>query len=166
MFSANGASEAETIYKQAFEPCVDRIEKIVFLFDYDDGGWKDGWKKIKAINAVNPKVIPLFYQDNYTSSAYPTSDDDVKKVNGNDCIKKENSFMVEDLFSEKSYVKLIMPVISARKHKDFRKLTFGKNGTAGAIKDYIEKKFPNFDDDWFVGFQSVLDKLMDVFDLN
>ena len=166
VFSANGASEAETIYKQAFEPCVDRIEKIVFLFDYDDGGWKDGWKKIKAINDVNPKVIPLFYQDNYTSSAYPTSDDDVKKVNGNNCIKKENSFLVEDLFSEDSYSNLIIPVISARKHKDFRILTFGKNGTAGAIKNHIEKKYSGFDDDWYIGFKPVLDKLMDVFYLN
>lgn len=166
VFSANGASEAEIIYKQAFEHCIDRIEKIVFLFDYDDGGWKDGWKKIKAIHDVNSKVIPLFYQDNYSSTAYPTSDNDVKIVNGDKCIKKENSFLVEDLFSENSYSDLIFPVISARKHKDFRKLTFGKNGTAGAIKEHIQKEFNDFNDSWYIGFQPVLDKLMEVFDLN
>ena len=166
IFSANSASAAEVIYNQILSPCIDKIDKIVFLFDYDDAGWKDGWKKIKAIHDINPKIIPAFYQDNYSSNTYPTSDDDVKKINGSECIKSENSFMVEDLFSESSYASLISQVISARKHKDFRKLPFGKKGTAGAIKDYIEKQYNSFNDTWYDGFMPVLDKLIEVFDLN
>ena len=165
IFSANSASAAEVIYNQILSPCIDKIDKIVFLFDYDDGGWKDGWKKIEAIHDVNPKIIPIFYQDSYSSNTYPTSDDDVKKVNGSECIKNENSFMVEDLFSESSYASLISQVISARRHKDFRKLPFGKKGTAGAIKDYIEKQYNSFNDTWYDGFKPVLDKLLNVFNL-
>ena len=165
IFSANSASAAEVIYNQILSPCIDKIDKIVFLFDYDDGGWKDGWKKIKAIHDVNPKIIPIFYQDSYSSNSYPTSDDDVKKVNGSECIKSENTFMVEDLFSESSYASLISQVISARRHKDFRKLPFGKKGTAGAIKDYIEKQYNSFNDTWYDGFKPVLDNLLNVFNL-
>ena len=165
IFSTNSASAAEVIYNQILSPCIDKIDKIVFLFDYDDGGWKDGWKKIKAIHDVNPKIIPIFYQDSYSSNSYPTSDDDVKKVNGSECIKSENSFMVEDLFSESSYASLISQVISARRHKDFRKLPFGKKGTAGAIKDYIEKQYNSFNDTWYDGFKPVLDNLLNVFNL-
>lgn len=165
IFSANSASAAETIYNQILHPCNERIEKVVFLFDYDDGGWKDGWKKIKAIHDINPKIIPLFYQDSYSSTSYPTSDIDVEHTNGSKCIKNENSFMVEDLFSESSYLNIISPVITSRTHKDFRKLTFGKKGTAGAIKNHIEKNYNTFDDAWYDGFKPVLDKLLDEFDL-
>lgn len=165
IFSANSASAAETIYNQILLPCNERVEKVVFLFDYDDGGWKDGWKKIKAIHDINPKIIPLFYQDSYSSTSYPTSDIDVENTNGSKCIKNENSFMVEDLFSENSYLNLISPVITSRTHKDFRKLTFGKKGTAGAIKNHIENNYNTFDDAWYDGFKPVLDKLLDEFDL-
>lgn len=165
IFSANSASAAEVVYNQIIAPCTDKIEKVVFLFDYDDGGWKDGWKKIKAIHDTNPKIIPMFYQDNYSSSAYPTSDTDVISANGEKTIKTDKSYMVEDLFSENSYSSIINPVITARKHKDFRKISFGKKGTAGAIKDYIEKNYNTFNDDWYDGFQPVLDKLLDVFNL-
>lgn len=166
IFSANSASAAEVIYNQILLPCIGQIEKIVFLFDYDDGGWKDGWKKINAIHVVNPKVIPLFYQDNYSSTAYPTSDQDIENANGSKCIKPVNSFMVEDLFAEDSYAQIILPVISARKHKDFRILPYGKKGTAGAIKEHIEKEYDSssFKDEWYKGFESVLNKLLDVFD--
>ena len=56
-------------------------------------------------------------------------------------------------------------MINARKHKDFRTLTIGKKGTAGAIKEYIEKEYYNFDDRWFDGFKPVLDELLRVFEL-
>lgn len=167
IFSANSAGAAEVIYNQVLLPCIDKIENLVFLFDYDDAGWKDGWKKIEAIHTSKPNVIPMFYQDNYFSTAYPTSDIDVKSVNGDKKeIKNENSFMVEDLFSENSYANIIRPVISARKHKDFRMLTLGKKGTAGAIKTHIENNYNTFNDEWYDGFKPVLDKLMEVFDLN
>ncbi len=137
----------------------------MFLFDYDDGGWKDGWKKIKSIQDTNSKIIPMFYQDNYSSTSYPTSDSDINKANGSKCIKSENSYMVEDLFSEDAYASIIAPVISARKHKDFRKINFGKKGTVGAIKEHIENNYAKFDDAYYANFQPVLDKLLELFNL-
>lgn len=166
MFSANGASEAEVIYKQAFEPCIDRIEKLVFLFDYDDGGWKDGWMKIKAISDNIPQIVPIFYQDNYSSTSYPTADEDVKTVNdGQKSIKPNNTFMVEDLFSADAYNSITVPVVSARSHKEFRNLPYGKKGTAGAIKEFIEKNYNRMNDTCYYGFRPVLDKLLEVFEL-
>ncbi len=169
IFSANSASAAEVIYNQIFEHCIAKIEKLVFLFDYDDGGWKDGWKKIEAIPKRGTKIIPMFYQDSYPSiKKYPTSDTDVLAANGNKEIKIKdlNSYMVEDLFSENAYAAVIAPVISARKHKDFRNLPYGKNGTAGKIKKHIEKNYSTFVDAYYDGFKPVLDELMNVFDLN
>lgn len=163
IFSANGASAAEVIYNQIISPCLEKIEKVVFLFDYDDGGWKDGWKKIKAIHDTNPNIIPMFYQDNYSSPAYPTSDAEVTKTNGSKKIKDENSYIVEDLFSEDSYASIIHPVITARKQKDFRKINYGKNGTVGTIKKHIEENYDTFNEIWYNGFEPVLDKLLNVF---
>lgn len=164
IISANNAGSSEVIYNQIFSKCIAKIEKIVFLFDYDDGGWKDGWKKIHEISKEEPKIIPMFYQANYDKE-YPTSDEDVEKANNGKSIRPENSFMVEDLFSADSYEEVIKPVITARTQKDFRKLSFGKKGTAGTIKEYIEKNYgdKNFMEKWYEGFKSVLDKLLNVY---
>lgn len=167
MFSANGASEAEEVYEQSLKQSIDRIEKLVFLFDYDDGGWKGGWQKIKSIGEGDTKIVPLFYQDNYSSMNYPTEEEDVKLVNNQQrTIMKTNSYMVEDLFSEDAYLDIIKPVISSRTHKDFNSLNIGKKGTVGAIKEHIEKNYNSFQDEWYDGFKPVLDKLLEVFDLN
>ncbi len=164
ILSSNSASAAVEIYNQILAPCLDRIDKIVFLFDYDNGGWNDGWKKIKPLSDVNDKIVPMFYQDNYLSvEKYPTSETDVSEANGGRRINDVNSYMVEDLFSEESYASKIAQVINARTHKDFRKLTMGKKGTAGAIKEHIEKEYNNFKEEWFEGFKPVLDKLLEVF---
>lgn len=136
IFSANSAGSAEDIYNQILSECIDRIEKLVFLFDYDDGGWKEGWKKIEKIPNRGTKIIPMFYQDSYNSVNYPTTDEDVSKANGGSkTIKSDKSYMVEDLFSENAYAQIVDPVITARNHKDFRNLPYGKKGTAGRIKE-------------------------------
>lgn len=168
IFSANSASSAEVIYNQILSPCISQIEKVVFLFDYDDAGWKSGWKKIDSIRKKDPKVLPMFYQNNYPSTSYPTSDNDVKNANGSKCeIKNANSFMVEDLFSETSYNSITNIVLRSKTHKDFRNIKFeeGKS-TAEAIKKYIEKNYLSFNDEWYAGFKPVLDSLLDVFELN
>lgn len=166
IISANSAGSAEVIYNQVFSNCLDHIEQLVFLFDYDDAGWKSGWKKIDAIPNKGTKIIPLFYQDNYVSTNYPTLDADVIEANGTKEIKKEKAFMVEDIFPANVYASVIAPVISARTHKDFNNLSFTNGGTAGLIKNYIEKNYKSFNDDSYEGFKPVVDKLMDVFNLN
>lgn len=168
MFSANGASEAEIIYKQALESCIDRIEKLIFLFDYDNGGWKDGWKKIDAIPGRGTKIMPMFYQDSYPSVNYPTTDGAVSAANdGKKDIKQANTYMVEDLFSESVYATVIAPVISARSHKNFRSIQLeGGASTKDAIKSYIEKNYITFSYRDYNKFKPVLDELLNVFDLN
>lgn len=164
IFSANSAGSAEVIYNQILSDCIDRIEKLVFLFDYDDGGWKEGWKKIEKIPNRGTKIIPMFYQDSYNSVNYPTTDEDVSKANGGSkTIKSDKSYMVEDLFSEKAYAQIVEPVITARNHKDFRNLPYGKKGTAGRIKEYIEDNYGKFSDESYDGFKAVLDELLNVF---
>lgn len=165
IISANGASAAEVIYNQVFANCLDRIEKLVFLFDYDDGGWKDGWKKIDAIPGRGTKVIPMFYQDSYPSPNYPTSDADVSAVNrGERAIKIENSFMVEDIFPVGAYSSAISDVVSARTHKEFRKLAQKKKKpTSVSIKEYIEGHYQTFADADYDGFKTILDELLKVF---
>ncbi|MBQ0163617.1 MAG: AAA family ATPase [Bacteroidales bacterium] len=167
IFSANSAGSAEVIYNQILSNSINRIEKLVFLFDYDDGGWKDGWKKIEQIPNRGTKIIPMFYQDSYASANYPTTDEGVTIANGGSkTIKSDKSYMVEDLFSENAYTDIITPVINARKHKDFRNLPYGKKGTAGRIKEYIESNYDNFTNEAYDGFKVVLDELLNVFELN
>lgn len=162
IISANSASSAELIYNQILSKCIAKIEKIVFLFDYDDGGWKDGWKKIDAISGGGMKIIPMFYQDSYPSVNYPTSDASISAANGGQkTIKPDKTFMVEDIFAESAYVSVITPVINSRKYKDFRNNSIGNKGTA--IKDFIEKNYNTFPDTAFGGFKTVLDELMNVF---
>ena len=164
IFSANSAGSAEVIYNQILSDCIDRIEKLVFLFDYDDGGWKEGWKKIEKIPNRGTKIIPMFYQDSYNSVNYPTTDEDVSKANGGSkTIKSDKSYMVEDLFSENAYAQIVEPVITARNHKDFRNLPYGKKGIAGRIKEYIEDNYDKFSDESYDGFKAVLDELLNVF---
>ena len=164
IFSANSAGSAEVIYNQILSDCIDRIEKLVFLFDYDDGGWKEGWKKIEKIPNRGTKIIPMFYQDSYNSVNYPTTDEDVSKANGGSkTIKSDKSYMVEDLFSENAYAQIVEPVITARNHKDFRNLPYGKKGTAGRIKEYIEDNYDKLSDESYDGFKAVLDELLNVF---
>lgn len=164
IFSANSAGSAEVIYNQILSDCIDRIEKLVFLFDYDDGGWKEGWKKIEKIPNRGTKIIPMFYQDSYNSVNYPTTDEDVSKANGGSkTIKSDKSYMVEDLFSENAYAQIVEPVIKARNHRDFRNLPYGKKGTAGRIKEYIEDNYDKFSDELYDGFKAVLDELLNVF---
>ena len=162
IISANSASSAEVIYNQILSKCIAKIEKIVFLFDYDDSGWKDGWKKIDAISGRGLKIIPMFYQDSYPSVNYPTSDALISAANGGQkTIKPDKTYMVEDIFSESAYLSVITPVINSRKYKDFRNNSIGNKGTA--IKDYIEKNYNTFPDTAFDGFKTVLDELMNVF---
>ena len=162
IISANSASSAELIYNQILSKCIAKIEKIVFLFDYDDGGWKDGWKKIDAISGGGVKIIPMFYQDSYPSVNYPTSDASISAANGGQkTIKPDKTFMVEDIFAESAYVSVITSVINSRKYKDFRNNSIRNKGTV--IKDFIEKNYNTFPDTAFGGFKTVLDELMNVF---
>lgn len=147
---SNSAGNADAFYEQVLLPQIDKYNKIVFIFDYDEGGYS-GWKKIKARR--EDKLEALFYQQNY-SNTLETSNPP----------SKVNYILVEDFFAAKSYKTKVEEVHLERKktHKDFRIWTANLSST---IKTYIEGNYSNFADDDYDDFKSILDKLIDIFNL-
>lgn len=147
---SNSAGNADTFYEQVLMPQIAKYEKIVFIFDYDEGGYS-GWKKIKAKREV--KLVALFYQQNYDAD-----------IDTGNTPSKSNYILVEDFFAPKSYKSKIDEVHLELKttHKDFR--TFTTN-ISSSIKTYIEGHYNTFNDDCYDGFNPILDKLLDVFNL-
>ena len=60
---SNSAGNADAFYEQVLMPQIEKYDKIVFIFDYDEGGY-NGWKKISGKG--EPKLEALFYQENYS----------------------------------------------------------------------------------------------------
>ena len=147
---SNSAGNADTFYEQVLMPQIDRYNKIVFIFDYDDGGYS-GWKKIKS--KKESKLEALFYQLDY-SDVLDTSNTP----------SKSNYILIEDFFASKSYKKKVEEVhLELKKtHKDFRMFT---TNLPSAIKTYIERHYDSFDSDDYENFKSILDKLISVFSL-
>jgi energy-coupling factor transporter ATP-binding protein EcfA2 len=147
---SNSAGNADAFYEQVLMPQIEKYDKIVFIFDYDEGGY-NGWKKISGKG--EPKLEALFYQDNYS----------INLDTGN-APQKSNYILVEDFFAPKSYKKKIDEVHLERKttHKDFRTFTTNISST---IKTYIESNYKNFAEDDYDGFGPILDKLIDIFRL-
>ena len=108
------------------------------------------------------KPVLLFYQDDY--STYKT-----RKPNDKDT----ESYMAEDLFDRDSYIN-VTNKIHVRSHKELRNMTWNDiitsnkrpKGATDAIKYYIQDNYASFEKEWLQNFKPVLDKLLDVFDLN
>ena len=147
---AGSAGNAKAMYEDVLSKQVSALELIVFLFDYDKGGL-DGWKSI--VELKSDKVIPIFYQDDYTKG-YIT---ERKDIGAND------SYMVEDLFSPESYKEKVEYIHKKNTHKEFRCNNQGK--PTEAIKKHIENHYSQFKDEWFDGFKPVLDQLISIFQL-
>ncbi|MBR5551395.1 MAG: AAA family ATPase [Muribaculaceae bacterium] len=147
---SNSAGNADAFYEQVLMPQIEKYDKIVFIFDYDEGGYS-GWKKISGKG--EPKLEALFYQENYS----------INLDTGN-APQKPNYILVEDFFAPKSYKNKIDEVHLERKttHKDFRTFTTNISST---IKTYIESNYKNFAEDDYDGFEPILDKLIDIFRL-
>ena len=147
---SNSAGNADTFFEQVLMPQIEKYDKIVFIFDYDEGGYS-GWKKIKAKG--DAKLSAIFYQHDYSLT-----------LNTSNSPQKSETIMVEDLFAPKSYKKKIDEFRLEHKttHKEFR--TFTTN-ISSAIKSHIEGNYNTFDDDDYDGFKPVLDKLIVIFNL-
>ena len=149
IISSGSAGNSETFCEQVLMPQIDRYDKIVFLFDYDEAGYI-GCEKIKKMK--NSKVGTLFYQEDYTKllSMKPS--------------ERNKTIMVEDLFNPDAYKSKIEEVKLDQKktHKDFRCFTEKMDSV---IKSYIESKYLDFKDEYYQGFKPVLDKLLEIFAL-
>lgn len=146
----NSAGNAKALYDLVLERKIDKMDKVVYLFDYDGGGY-DGYKAIQQIN--DPKVKGLFYQHDYS-----------QVVDLSNKPQDKDTVMVEDFFSIEAYANVIAQEEIKKKHsyKDFRNF---KTNISSAIKTHIERHYNSrdFKIEWYEGFRPVLDKLLEIF---
>lgn len=147
---SNSASNADTFLQQILLPQINKYNKIIFLFDFDEEGY-NGWKKIKKFSI--PQLDTLFYQLDYSI-----------KLNTSNSPNVNETIMVEDLFNSKAYESIVNNANLNNKcsHKDFRLF---KNNLASSIKTHIEKNYSSFNHDWYDGFEPLLDKLLNIYNL-
>ena len=150
---AGSAGNCKALYDDVLQESMAFVDKIVFLFDYDKGGL-DGWKLIKQIADTEPKVVPIFYQVDYNVSLDTTCKE----------IAFKDSYMVEDIFDSAAYSSVVAYYHGMNNHKDYR--CNNKGRATEAIKQHIENNYATFDDASYANFQPVLDKLLEIFDLN
>lgn len=148
---AGGANNAKALYDQTLYPVRSRIDRLVFVFDYDKEGF-NGCKQLRDSLVVNNDNMTkaIYYQEKYDSELSEKPND-------------STSYMAEDLFDPASYASKVNPVHMMNTHKQFRN---NKQATSDAIKEYIKIAYPNFEKEWLQNFKPVLNKLLDVFNLN
>ena len=161
---AGGSDNAVELYEQTLYPAHDHYTNLVFLFDYDKGGYEGSEKVKEKMSSYNDtKPVLLFYQDNYS----------ILK-NRRPVDKDTDSYMVEDLFDSQSYSIVINEIHQKHSHKEFRNHAWNSvlnshkrvKSTDDAIKTYIQENYTSFGKEMLQNFKPVLDKLMEVFDLN
>ena len=160
---AGGANNAMALYQQTLYPFINKIENLVFIFDYDKEGF-EGAEKLKESMISNNDTKPalLFYQNDYSTLKTRKPID-----------KDTESYIAEDLFDSNSYIN-VTNKIHVNSHKELRNMTWNDiitsnkrpKGTTDAIKYYIQDNYASFGKKWLQNFKPVLDKLLDIFDLN
>lgn len=147
---AGGANNAKSLYLQALYPVLSKLDKLVFIFDYDKEGFT-GLQQLKESIAdkkdTNTRCI--YYQESYDTEMID------KPTDG-------TSYMAEDLFAPESYASQVAPLHALNTHKEFRNR---KQATSEAIKEHIKRSYSSFEREWLNNFEPVLDKLLDVFSL-
>lgn len=145
LLSAGGSGDVKEIFTDVLLSQIDYIEKIVFLFDIDDAG-KKGYEKIEELKKEEkyrqyaPKVTTIYYNEDIALN-----------------------FELEDLFPKEVYSHIVEKLRKLETYRDFKNRS---KKTTSEIKDYIKDKASTFQDDWYDGFKSILDKLLTTFSLN
>ena len=145
LLSAGGSGDVKEIFTDVLLSQIDYIEKIVFLFDIDEAG-KKGHEKIEELKNEEkyrqyaPKVTTVYYNEDITLN-----------------------FELEDLFPKEVYSHIVEKLRKLETYRDFKNRS---KKTTSEIKDYIKDKASTFQDDWYDGFKSILDKLLTSFSLN
>lgn len=151
MLYAGSASEGHVIYEELLQGIIANLEHVVFLFDYDTAGLNE-WKKIDSISKSEPKIVSLFYQQNYNINLNTTTDN----------IHQQDSIMVEDMFDEAAYASLFVdPSIMTATHKYFR----CRQKITDRIKKHIQDNYTTFDDNYYNKYEQLLEKLIEIYNL-
>lgn len=160
---AGGSNNAVDLYNQTLYPAHEHYENLVFLFDYDKAGY-EGAEEVRKSMLDKSDTVPiiLFYQDDYSIEKTRKPID-----------KDPDSYMAEDLFDSNAYL-AVTNKVNVRNHKELRNITWSDvmtstkrpKSTPEAIKCYIEDNYESFEKEWLQNFKPVLEKLLDVFNLN
>ncbi|MBQ0113112.1 MAG: AAA family ATPase [Bacteroidales bacterium] len=151
IISFNGASEAKVFFDQAFKDSIDCVKHVAFLFDYDQDGLKE-WRNLESIiNDYPDKCTRLFYQRNYDEELKPAS------------IDNKDSVLLEDLVHPSAYQHELDKIHSI---SSFHQLHAGGKISEKPIKDRIEGHCREFTKEQLRDFTPLLQKLVDVFELN
>ncbi|MBR4268111.1 MAG: AAA family ATPase [Bacteroidales bacterium] len=142
--SAGGTGDVKEIFTDVLFSQIDYIEKVVFLFDNDGAGivGRDKIEELKKEDEYRefaPKIEAIYYKDDIS-----------------------NKFELEDLFPKEVYKHIVDRLHAYETYRDFKNKT---TGTASEIKDYIKKNAYTFKEEWYDDFKSVLDKILNVFNL-
>ena len=149
MLYAGSASEGDVIYNELIQNKITKLDKIVFLFDYDKGGL-EGWKKVNPIALAESKVVPIFYQQDYSISLDTATDK----------VIQQDSITVEDLFAPDAYASLFTnPSVMEATHKYFR----CRQKITDRIKEYLQKNYSTIADAHYDNYEPLLDKLLSLF---
>lgn len=149
MLYAGSASEGDVIYNELIQNKITKLDKIVFLFDYDKGGL-EGWKKVHPIALAESKVVPIFYQQDYSISLDTATDK----------VIQQDSITVEDLFAPDAYASLFTnPSVMEATHKYFR----CRQKITDKIKEYLQKNYSTIADAHYDNYEPLLDKLLSLF---
>ncbi|KAA6348512.1 DNA replication and repair protein RecF [termite gut metagenome] len=143
------ADNAQSFFNDVIINLLRVADKILYVFDYDQNGVR-GWKKINELKNTHSKLEQIYYQDNYTS-IYDSNSTNITQP-----------FYVEDLFDENCYSCIMNCLHSKKKYKEFKVIN---QKVHDMIKNEIQRKYELFAPNYYNGFQSLLDKILNVFSL-
>lgn len=144
--SANNAGE---YFEKILKPIMKKMDKILFIFDYDAAGdgrnnnGKKGHQEIETLKEQYPgKLECIYYSNDYTQPQSP--------------------FYIEDYFPSDCYPDLkqkLEAMETPPTYRDLKKI----RPVVENIKKSIERGHQDFAKEKYVAFKPLLDKVMDVF---
>lgn len=140
-----GAKEVDSYYNEILSLMYDTIDRLVFVFDYDEEG-REGAKMVKKlIDGGNEKFQYVYYHKNYPVP------------------KPDLDFYLEDLFEKTAYKDVQLPTINGTpSFAEFKKSATWANSIKKRIQRHKREKTLTSDD--YLGFQAFIDQLIFCFD--
>lgn len=149
--SFNGTGKAPSFIKNVRD-CV-ATKKIIVFFDRDDAGRNamveiSGWPK-DSDEIKN--AIDYISADNLLKAAFYPYTNEVTS----------GEFLLEDYFSEAKITEIITNLISGKKHP-----VKGLSNLSKRVKDTLANKYKEYSKEDFEGFKPLLDKLLELLEIN